>query len=79
MPSSLSAISCASWLVYATRATDEDAKRVMNVILKIKTDRVDAGTGIPLVRIVIERIAARLADDPRAVFAGQRYKREALA
>ena len=42
----------------------------MNVILKIKTDRVDAATGIPLVRIVIERIAARLADDARAVFGG---------
>jgi hypothetical protein len=42
----------------------------MNVILKIKTDRVDAATGIPLVRIVIERIAVRLADDARAVFDG---------
>lgn len=42
----------------------------MNVILKIKTDRVDAATGAPLVRIVIERIAARLADEARAVFGG---------
>lgn len=42
----------------------------MSLILKIKTDRVDAATGTPLVRIVIERIAARLADDARAVFAG---------
>jgi len=70
LQSLLSTISCASWLVYATRATDEDAKRVMNLILKIKTDRVDAATGTPLVRIVIERIAAGLADDARAVFGG---------
>ena len=42
----------------------------MNAILKIKTDRVDATTGTPLVRIVIERIATRLADDARAVFGG---------
>lgn len=71
MRSSLSVISCASWLVYATRATDENAKRVMNVILKIKTDRVDAATGTPLVRIVIERIAAGLSAAARAVFDGQ--------
>ena len=70
MPSSLSAISCASWLVYATRATDDNAKRVKNIILDIKTDRVDAATGTPLVRIVIERSAARLTDDARAVFGG---------
>jgi predicted amidophosphoribosyltransferase len=68
--SSLSTISCASWLVYATRATDDDAKRVMSAILKIKTDRVDAATGTPFVRLVIERIAARIADDARAVFGG---------
>jgi hypothetical protein len=69
--SSVSTISCASWLVYATRATDQNAKRVLNVILKIKTDRVDAASGIPLVRLVIERIASRLASDARAVFGGK--------
>jgi len=42
----------------------------MNVVLNIKKDRVDAASGSPLVRIVIERIAARLADDARAVFGG---------
>jgi hypothetical protein len=42
----------------------------MNVILKIKTNRVDAATGIPLVRIVIERIAALLTEDARGVFGG---------
>ena len=42
----------------------------MSLILRIKTDRVDAATGTPLVRIVIERIAAGLADDARAVFGG---------
>ena len=71
MRSSVSTISCASWLVYATRATDQNAKRVLNVILKIKTDRVDAASGIPLVRLVIERIASRLASDARAVFGGK--------
>jgi predicted amidophosphoribosyltransferase len=42
----------------------------MSLILKIKTDRVDAATRTPLVHIVIERIAARLADEARAVFDG---------
>ena len=70
MPSSLNAISCASWLVYATRATDDNAKRVKKIILDIKADRVDVATGTPFVRIVIERGAARLTDDARAVFDG---------
>ena len=70
MRSSLSVISCTSWLVYATRATDDNARRVKKIILDIKTDRVDAATGTPLVRIVIERSAARLTDDARAVFGG---------
>ncbi len=63
-------ISCASWLVYATRATDDNAKRVRKIVLDIKTDRVDAATGAPLVRIVVEHGAARLTDAARAVFGG---------
>jgi hypothetical protein len=63
-------ISCTSWLVYATRTTDDNARRVKKIILDIKTDRIDAATGMPLVRIVIERSAARLTNDARAVFGG---------
>jgi hypothetical protein len=70
LPSSLSAISCASWLVYATRATDEDAKRVKKLILSIKTDRVHGSSGLPVVHLVIERLAKRLDDTSRAVFGG---------
>jgi len=71
LQSLLSTISCASWLVYATRATDENAKRVKNLILQIKTDRSHPSTGLPMVRMVIEGIAKRLDDDARAVFDGQ--------
>lgn len=70
MPSLPESILCTSWLVYATRATDEPARRTKNLILQIKTDRVDAATGTPVVRIVIERIVPRLDDDARAFFAG---------
>jgi len=70
LPSSLSAISCASWLVYATRATDEDAKRVKKLILSIKTDRVHGSSGLPVVQLVIEKLAKRLDDTSRAVFGG---------
>jgi len=70
LPSSPSAISCASWLVYATRATDEDAKRVKKLILSIKTDRIHGSSGLPVVRLVIERLTKRLHDTARAVFGG---------
>lgn len=69
MPSS-EWISCASWLVYATRATDEQAKRVKNVILQVKTDRRHAASGTPIVRMVVERIVAQLSADARSVFDG---------
>ena len=55
--------------MYATRATDDQAKRVKNVILRIKSDRLDSA-GTPVVRIAIARIAARLSDEARSVFAG---------
>jgi predicted amidophosphoribosyltransferase len=58
-------------LVYATRATDEHAKRVKNVILQVKTDRLHATAGAPIVRMVVERIVAQLAGHARAVFADQ--------
>ena len=70
MPSSLSTISCASWLVYATRATDEDAKRVKKLILSIKTDRVHDSSVLPVVHLVIERLAKRLDHTSLAVFDG---------
>jgi hypothetical protein len=71
LPSSLDSIWCASWLVYATRATDEQAKRVKNVILQVKTDRRHESSGVPIVRIVIERIVAQLDAEGRLVFAGR--------
>jgi hypothetical protein len=56
--------------VYATRATDERARRLKNLILQIKTDRVDAGTGMPVVRLTVERVVGRLDEVDRQVFAG---------
>lgn len=70
MPPLPDSLACASWLVYATRATDESAKRVKNLILQIKTDRVDVGTGMPMVRLVIERAVERLGNGARAGFDG---------
>ena len=70
MPSSLSAISCASWLVYATRATDESAKRAKSLILDVKTDRIHPLANVPVVRLMIEHAASRLDDIARAVFSG---------
>jgi predicted amidophosphoribosyltransferase len=70
LPSSPEWISCASWLVYATRATDEQAKRVKNIILQVKTDRRYAASGTPIVRMVVERIVAQLDAEARIVFAG---------
>ena len=65
------ALACASWLVYATRATDESAKRVKNLIIQIKSDRVDSATGIPTVQLVVERVALRLGERFADGFDGQ--------
>jgi hypothetical protein len=62
LPPSLEALSCISWLVYATRATDESAKRVKNLIIQIKSDRVDPAAGVPTVQLVVERVIRRLGD-----------------
>lgn len=70
MPSSLESLACASWLVYATRATDESAKRLKTLIVSIKNDRIDAVTGMPMVRLVIERVAQRLGDRVHRDFEG---------
>lgn len=58
----LESLPCASWLVYATRATDESARRVKNLIIQIKVDRIDSATGVPTVRLVVKRVALRLGD-----------------
>lgn len=70
MPPSLDFLTCASWLVYATRATDESARRVKNLIIQIKVDRVDPLTAMPTVRLVVERVALRLGDRVNAGFEG---------
>ena len=56
--------------MYATRATDEQARRVKKLILQIKTDRLDPLTRTPVVRIAVERAASRLDDRARSVFGG---------
>ena len=56
--------------MYATRATDESAKRVKNLILQIKTDRVDVSTERPVVQLVVERVGARLGMRVRDGFDG---------
>jgi hypothetical protein len=47
--------------VYATRATNESARRVKTLVIQNKQDRLDV-SGIPIVRQVVERIMARLGD-----------------
>lgn len=70
LPPSLESLRCASWLVYATRATSDSAKRIKNLILQIKTDRMDRESGQPIVRLVIERAVSRLGDRCHDGFAG---------
>jgi hypothetical protein len=70
LPPSPESLSCASWLVYATRATHESATRVKNLIIQIKTDRVEPATGVPTVRLVVERVALRLGDRVHEGFDG---------
>jgi hypothetical protein len=57
LPSSLDRLSCFSWLVYATKGDTEAARRVKGLILAIKKDRIDAATGQPMVRLVVDRAA----------------------
>jgi hypothetical protein len=66
----LESLPCASWLVYATRATDESARRVKNLIIQIKVDRIDSATGVPTVRLVVRRVALRLGDRVKHGFDG---------
>ena len=70
MPPSLNTLTCVSWLVYATRATDDAAKRVKTLILNIKTDRIDPRTAVPVVQLIIEQAANRLGVAARAAFEG---------
>lgn len=61
LPSSPDGLSCLSWLVYATRATNESARRVKTLVIQIKQDRLDV-SGMPVVRQIVERIMERLGD-----------------
>jgi hypothetical protein len=56
--------------VYATKSADTSAKRVKNLILRIKTDRIDAGTGIAVVQVAIERAVSLLDVTARSRFDG---------
>ena len=71
MPPLPDSLACASWLVYATRATDESAKRVRDLIIRIKRDRVDSATGTPTVQLVVERAVLRLGERFADGFDGQ--------
>lgn len=71
LPSSYERLVCASWLIYATNATDDAARRVKALILHIKTDSVDSRTREPFVKLAIARATVRLATCDRSVFDGQ--------
>jgi hypothetical protein len=68
--SSPESLACTSWLVYATRGENDEARRVKNLILDIKKDRIDATRRVPVVRLVLDRITARLGESALAPFAG---------
>ncbi len=68
--SSRDALRCASWLIYATRATGDAARRARSLIINIKTDRVDAKRERPVVELVVSAALLRLDDTARAVFDG---------
>lgn len=68
--SSRDALLCASWLIYATRATGVAARRARDLIIDIKTDRVDAKRERPVVELVVTAAVLRLDQAARAVFDG---------
>jgi hypothetical protein len=70
LPPSLERLTCASWLIYATKGESEDARRIKALILAIKKDRIDGGTGQPIVRLVVERACERLGSAARTPFGG---------
>lgn len=53
--------------MYATHATDERAKQVKALILN-KSDRIEARSGLPTVRMVVERVRARLGSEADSAF-----------
>lgn len=68
--SSREALRCASWLIYATRATGDRARRARNLIINIKTDQVDAKRERPVVELVVAAAVAKLDASARSVFDG---------
>ena len=68
--SSRETLRCASWLIYATRATGDTARRARNLIINIKTDKVDAKRGRPVVELAIAAAVSKLEPSARAMFDG---------
>ena len=46
--------------MYATRSEDDPARRVKNLILKVKRDQFDPGSGLPFVQVIVSRVRERL-------------------
>lgn len=70
MPPSLERLTCLSWLIYATKSEDEQARRIKNLILQVKTDRIDPQTGVPVVQLVVRRAVERLGIEFLSGFEG---------
>jgi len=68
--SSRDTLRCASWLIYATRANSDAARRARSLIINIKTDRVDAKRERPVVELVVNAAVQRLDFAARSVFDG---------
>jgi hypothetical protein len=70
LPYSLEALTCTTWLVYATSSDSTAAIRTRNIILDIKKDRLDPETGQSIATLVIGRVLERLGDRARSAFVG---------
>lgn len=68
--SSRETLRCASWLIYATRATGDRARRARNLIINVKTDKVDAKRELPVVELVVTTAVSKLEAPARSVFDG---------
>jgi predicted amidophosphoribosyltransferase len=71
--SSRETLRCASWLIYATRATGDRARRARNLIINIKTDQVDAKRGRPVVELAVAAAVSKLEPSARSVFDGESF------
>jgi hypothetical protein len=64
---------CASWLVYATRGSTEDARRARRLIISIKVDEIDIERRKPVVELVVQQAARRLGRQARSTFDGDPF------